>query len=335
MKWKIGSALRAGFKYSLLASLGSVSCAAGLSPEELQQIEDGESIYGCSLSRLLFNLVGEKGSLRSIVDQEEPFMLALEWFLSLYESLPQDPVAVSAKNLGETNYFVLGLLPRDSRELRCPRPFEVNDPEVTESFPLDKQRQLKTAFIAYNEYFFSPANLVRLKNAADAITEALTSYVFESAVPELFQNFAYQHTRYLTDRLSDDCKSLFPMILRIPDGLQSALAVVSPLTPPFRHLYAFLGELSPLIKIGIQDHSWKFRPHILALFNLMQSSKILCAFLEENPLMTLKECATLAMSGGDIREIRGLIIVYEIIITEFIEYMKNLDNSFFELLSDR
>jgi hypothetical protein len=333
MGWKMGSALRAGFKYGLLASLGAVSCVAGLTPKELQQIEDYGSICGCSISRLLFNLVGGKGSLWGITSQEEIFTVVSEWLLSLYEALPPDPIA-PGKKLGEINYPTFGLFPSPGTG----RPFEVNDPIITSVFPLDKQRQLKEAFVAYNESFFSPGNLARLRNAADAITDALALYIFEGAVPELYQNFAYQHMCYLTHRLPDDYRSLFQMILQDSGGLQRLLAAMpspSQLVPPLRHLCAFLGELPPAIRTGIRDHSRKFRPHILAIFNLAQSAKTLCAFLGENPLVTLKECAVLVMRDSEMQEVRGLIIVYEMMVAEFIECLKALDNELFAIASGR
>jgi hypothetical protein len=355
VKWKIGSALRAGFKYSLLASLGAVSCAARLTPEELQKVDDFESIHGFTSARLFFNLVGsDEGTLPLVVGREiGPFGLwitAQDSLARIYEGFSvSDPVAGSGKKFGEVNYLnyrvgfsSFSLVPSDAGEAGYPRPFEINTPGVTRFISLANQRQIKGAAIAFNDRFCSPANLETLGGAAAEILEAFSSNFDQGQIFRLFQNFAYQHILYIAGRLSGSVTQT---------QMQTAAFVISLLqgygglsnfigTDPSQLHYAlrpfhvfFTGSLLAAGSTGLipQDHSREFAPHIIALFNLVQSWKVLSTFLGAHPLSVLKG---LMRDEAD-TSARGLISTYEIMVAETIEYMKNLDNSLYDLLPHR
>jgi hypothetical protein len=353
MKWRIGSPLRIGFKYGLLASLGAVSCAAGLTEVEQKKVEDFESIHGFSSARLFFNLLGNDGTLQSAVSREiEPFgiwITAQDALNSVYTgcSVP-DPVVGQGKKLGEVNYLnyragfsSFSLVPPGAGELGNPRPFEV--PGVARFISLVNQKQIKNAAIAHNSRFCSPENLRALSNAADEIIEAFSSNFDQSIITKLFQNFLYQHTAYVAGRLAPGNATQAQMqtvalvigLLQECGGFQDFLRAdpsrLNPFLKPF-HVF-FTGTLSAVGMTGLmpQDHTREFAPHIIALFNLAQSWKVLGTFLGAHPLSELKR---LMLDEAD-TSARGLISTYEIMVAEMIEYMKSLDNSLFELLSAR
>ena len=352
--WKISRALRAGFKYGLLASLGAVSCAAGLSEAEQKKVEDFESIHGFSSARLLFNLAGsDNGTLQRATSQEiEPFglwVMALDSLSTAYERLSvPDPVAGAGIKFGEVNYLnyragfsSFSLVPPGAGESGKPRPFEINAPVVTRYIPLVKQKQIKDAAIAYNGRFCSPENLGELDNAAHRIIEAFSNNFNRDETLRLFQNFLYQHIVYVAGRLVPGNSTQAQMqtaalvigLLQQYGDLQNFLQTdpsrLNPFLRPF-HVF-FTGSLLAAGTTGLvpQDHAREFAPHIIALFNLAQSLKVLGTFLGAHPLPELKRL----MLGGDDPNTRGLISTYEIMVAETIEYMKDLDNSLFEFLN--
>ncbi|MDR2807164.1 MAG: hypothetical protein LBB11_03345, partial [Puniceicoccales bacterium] len=355
MKWKIGNVLHAGMKYGLLVSLGAVSCAAGLTETERRRVEDFESIHGFSLARMSFNLLGgDGGTLNSAVNRDiDPFGLwitAQISLLSIHENCSvQDPFSGPDKKLGEVNYLnykvgfsSFSLVPSGAGEAKNPRPFEITTPNVANFIPLVKQKQIKNAAITYNSRFCSPENLKALNNAADEIIGAFSANFGKDKVLRLFQNFLYQHILYVSGRLIPEASTQMQTAMLVVclvgcGGLPNFLSTdPSQLCSTLRPFHVFLagswlaGETTGLIPRD-HTHTGEFAPHIIALFNLAQSFKILSTFLGVHPLSTLKE---LMLDEAD-TSARDLISTYEIMVAEVIEYLKNLDNSFFELLFPR
>jgi hypothetical protein len=356
MEWKMsmGSALRAGLKYGLLVSLGAISCAAVLTEEEQKRVKDFESIHGFALARLFFNLLGDDGTLQCAASQEiEPvglWITAAAALVPIYENcFVPDPFTGGDKKLGEVNYLnyrtssfslSISLVPLGAGEFGNPRPFEISTPGVVGLIPLIKQKQIKNAAITYNGRFCSPENLKTLGSADDEIMAAFSGNLDQDEILKLSQNFLSQHILYVAGRLVPGSSTQEQMQtaalvmgmlqqVELQDFLGRDPSRLNPLLRPF-HVF-FTGSLLAAGMTGLipQDHTREFPLHIIALFNLAQSLKILGAFLRTWPLSTLKG---LALDEVD-TSARGLISTYEIMVAEVIEYLKSLDNSLFELFN--
>jgi hypothetical protein len=349
--------LHIGLQCGLLMFVGATPCVAILTDEEQRKIEDFESIHGFMSARLLFNLAGNReGTLQRTVDLESESDLLGLWITaadalsSIYENLSErDPITLS-KKFGEINYLNYGqhnghsinpinLVPMGAGGAWWnSRPFQIPDQRVTTVIPLAKQAEIRRAAITYNSHFLSPENLGELDNAASDIIGAFAGNFNKGDIFKFYQNFMYHHVNYVAGRLvpensAQQAAALVMSFLRTPEVIQAFLrADPSQLSPVLRPFQVFLlGVFSAAATTGLvpQDHTREFPPHIVALFNLTQSLKVLCAFLGVHPFPDLK------VPNGDDARTRDLISSYEIMTAEVVECLKNLDNTLFGLLSRR